>query len=213
MNLVIGIDFDNTLICYDEIFHSVAVREGWISPAVPSQKKAIRDAIQNSREGDSRWQQLQTLAYGIAIDQARLYEGVPLFFQACRKRGLSVFIVSHKTETAWLHQQPVQLRQQALQWMQSRGFFAPEGFGLKPEQVYFESSRSEKISRIRALRCTHFIDDLAEVFAEPSFPPSVAKILFAPTTNTAGVTDVRAFDSWVTITDWFSRTNGEGFSR
>ena len=32
--------------------------------------------------------------------------------------------------------------------------------------------------RIRALGCTHFIDDLEEVFLEPSFPSDVHKILF-----------------------------------
>ena len=209
MSQVIGIDFDNTLICYDEVLHSLAVREAWISPAVASQKTVIRDAIRNSPGGDSRWQQLQALTYGIAIQHARPYEGIPLFFRACKKSGASVFIVSHKTETAWLNQQRVQLRQQALHWMQGMGFFSPDGLGLRLEQVFFESSRSEKISRIRALKCTHFIDDLAEVFAEPDFPSNVIKILFAPKANTPGATDVRAFESWVEITNWFSRTNGK----
>ena len=42
--MVIGVDFDNTLICYDQIFHRLAVEEGLISRNVPAQKKAIRDA-------------------------------------------------------------------------------------------------------------------------------------------------------------------------
>lgn len=209
MSQVIGIDFDNTLICYDEVFHSMAVREGWISPVVASQKTVIRDAIRSSPGGDSRWQQLQALTYGVAIEKARLYDGIPSFFHACKKNGTPVFIVSHKTETAWLNEQPIQLRQQALHWMRGMGFFSPDGFGLKLEQVFFESSRSEKISRIRALECTHFIDDLAEVFAEPDFPSSVVKILFAPKANTQGPSDVRTFQSWVEITNWFSKTNGK----
>jgi hypothetical protein len=88
------------------------------------------------------------------------------------------------------------------------GFFSPGGFVLKLEQVFFESSRSEKISRIRALECTHFIDDLAEVFAEPDFPSSVVKILLTPNADKLGATDVRTFESWVEITNWFSKTNG-----
>ena len=209
MSYVIGIDFDNTLICYDEVLHSLAMREGWISSTVASQKTAIRDAIRNSPGGDYRWQQLQALTYGIAIENARLYEGIPSFFHACRKLDASIFIVSHKTETGWLNHQPVQLRQKALQWMRSMDFFSPGGFGLKLEQVFFESSRSEKISRIRALECTHFIDDLAEVFAEPDFPSSVVKILFTPNADKLGTTDVRTFESWVEITNWFSKTNGK----
>ena len=208
MSQVIGIDFDNTLICYDEVLYSLALREGWIHPDIAGQKTLIRDAIRNSPGGDSRWQQLQALAYGMAIEQARLFEGVPSFFHACNQRKVSVFIVSHKTETVSLNQQPVQLRQKALQWMHQMGFFTEDGFNLELKHVFFESSRSEKIGRIRALGCTHFIDDLAEVFAEPDFPSNVVKILFSPGATNACGAGLLAFDSWAQITKWFFRSNG-----
>jgi hypothetical protein len=45
--------------------------------------------------------------------------------------------------------------------------------------VYFESTRAEKLARIAELALTHFIDDLEEVLTDPDFPPDVERILFA----------------------------------
>jgi hypothetical protein len=45
--------------------------------------------------------------------------------------------------------------------------------------VYFESTRAEKLERISALSLSHFIDDLEEVLTDPGFPPGVERILFA----------------------------------
>ena len=51
--------------------------------------------------------------------------------------------------------------------MEQQGFFDPKGLNLKRENVYFESTREEKVARIGFLKCTHFIDDLEETFDEP----------------------------------------------
>ena len=57
----------------------------------------------------------------------------------------------------------VNLRQAALGWMTAQGFFGTSGFAVPAENVFFESTRAEKLARIAALGCTHFIDDLEEV--------------------------------------------------
>ncbi|PYV45745.1 MAG: hypothetical protein DMG06_01200 [Acidobacteria bacterium] len=203
MSRVIGIDFDNTLICYDSVFHSLAVRGHLISPATPSQKTAIRDIVRNSPEGDLSWQQLQALAYGPAIAGATLFHGVLAFFQECKKNDLPVFIVSHKTQVAWHEQQPVQLWECAWHWMREHDFFNSNGLGLSPDHIFFESTRADKIQRIRVLGCTHFIDDLYEVFAEPDFPVHVTKLLFAPNGTGAGDANSFVFESWLEIKKWF----------
>ena len=38
--------------------------------------------------------------------------------------------------------------------------------------------REAKIKRIRALQCTHFIDDLPEELFAPAFPENVRRFLF-----------------------------------
>ena len=50
--------------------------------------------------------------------------------------------------------------------------------GLSRESIYFANTREEKVKRINHLKCNAFIDDLWEVFAEPTFPETTKKILF-----------------------------------
>jgi hypothetical protein len=96
----------------------------------------------------------------------------------------------------------VDLRRAALDWMKAQNLFEP-GTGLSPQQVFFESTREEKVERIRALGCTHFIDDLAEVFAEPGFPRDAAKLLFAPHGTGEMGEGVEIFRSWPELNEFF----------
>jgi len=41
----VGLDFDNTLIRYDELFHNLALKQGLIPDSVPPQKNKIRDHL------------------------------------------------------------------------------------------------------------------------------------------------------------------------
>ena len=42
---MIGIDFDNTIVCYDDVFARVAVELGLVPPKVATSKTAIRDHL------------------------------------------------------------------------------------------------------------------------------------------------------------------------
>lgn len=78
--------------------------------------------------------------------------------------------------------------------MESHGFY--DGVGLSREEVFYEPTREDKLNRIRALGCTHFIDDLKEVFAEPHFPMGVKKWLFAPDLTPEKSEGYRSFTTW-----------------
>ena len=168
MNLLVGMDFDNTLICYDQVFHEIALAEGLIPPSIPFQKTEIRDYIRRSAAGDQVWQQLQVRVYGPEISRAHLYDGVKIFFEGCHLRGVKIVVVSHKTRDAMLDGMSVSLRQYAMEWMERQGFFGSTGLRLHLDQVFFEDSRWKKIDRIRSLGCTHFVDDLPEFFSAPA---------------------------------------------
>ena len=60
--------------------------------------------------------------------------------------------------------------------MVAQGFF--NRLGLAEDRVFFEDTREAKVGRIGDARCTHFIDDLEEVFLTPGFPDDVRRILF-----------------------------------
>ena len=181
----IGIDFDNTIVGYDDAFLAAAKKLSLLRRDFSGDKRAIRDAIRLLPEGELAWQRLQGFVYGEALDQAVLFEGVDAFLGRCRDEGHAVFIVSHKTEHGHFDPKRVPLRQAALGWMKRRGFFGADGYAIPLENVFFEDTRADKLRRIGSLECTHFIDDLEEVLSDPNFPP-VKRVLFArgePTGN------------------------------
>jgi len=173
----IGTDFDNTLISYDAVFHTAARSVGLIGESVAPRKQAVRDAMRLAPGGELTWQKLQGQVYGAGIRDAVLIDGVDQFLRRCRAEACEVAIVSHKTEFGHHDPARVNLRDAAMGWMTARGFFAEDGYGIS--QVYFEGTRAGKLARIGALACDWFIDDLAEVFSDPAFPPGVRRILFS----------------------------------
>ena len=179
----IGIDFDNTIIGYDAVFHATATRLGLIGEGIAPRKQAVRDAIRRSPDGELSWQKLQGQVYGAGIADATLIEGVDPFLRRCRAEACEVVIVSHKTVFGHHDPRRVNLRDAALDWMKARKFFTEDGYGIS--HVFFEATRAEKLARIGALGCDWFIDDLEEVFADPAFPQGVRRILFAPAADAA----------------------------
>ena len=177
----IGIDFDNTLIDYDSVFVAAARERGLIGPEIAGTKRAVRDAIRLLPDGELTWQRLQGYVYGAGIGGAVPFAGAADFLRRCTERGAELFIVSHKTRYGHYDPARVDLREAARQWMIGQGIVAAEGGGIPADHVFFEDDRARKLARIGALQCTHFIDDLEEVFADPGFPPEVRRVLFAAT--------------------------------
>jgi hypothetical protein len=175
----IGIDFDNTLIGYDDVFLAAARERNLVSCEFVGNKQAVRDAIRLLPDGELAWQQLQGHVYGKGIGKAVMLEGADAFLRRCRAAGHGVFVVSHKTEYGHYDPDRVNLRAAAADWMEARGFFAPDKYAIPRRNVFFENSRAEKLRRIAALECAYFIDDLEEVLNDPDFPSGVKRVLFA----------------------------------
>jgi len=175
----IGLDFDNTLVRYDQVFAIESKKLGVMPGNWNGSKQELRDELRTRPDGERLWQTLQGKVYGTGMGQAVLFPGVVPFLIRSRYRFYEVFIVSHKTEYGHFDSTRTPLRETALAWMESRGFFDKSRFGLDKENVFFEGTRSEKVRQIARLNLDIFIDDLEEVFAEPGFPP-IKKVLFNP---------------------------------
>lgn len=175
--LRVGVDFDNTIITYDEVFRATARSLGLLNAGFAGSKQALRDAIRLLPDGELIWQRLQTQVYGRGIADAPMVSGFGAFLRRCRAEGCGVVIVSHKTRHGAMDPERVDLRQAALDWMAAHGLFDGD-LGIERKDVYFENTRAEKLRRIASLRLTHFVDDLVEVLGDPHFPPHVHQILF-----------------------------------
>jgi hypothetical protein len=202
MTRTIGIDFDNTIVSYDELLCRAALDRGLIGDRDQT-KGAVRDRVRQLPDGEIEWQKLQALVYGPLMPQALIIEGAEEFIRCCRDAGMTVVIVSHKTEYANYDDTRTNLRIAALDWMAAHGFFERHGLALSRGGVYFESTRADKIARIKNVGCSHFIDDLEEVFLEPSFPSDVQKILYAPHGATVSADGATVMPSWRALSDYF----------
>jgi hypothetical protein len=172
---VVGIDFDNTIVCFDGLFHRAAVEQSLIPADLPPSKTAIRDYLR--RQGrEPAWTELQGHVYGVKIHEASPFPGLLEFFGRCRERGWDVCVISHKTRFPFLGPRH-DLHRAARKWLEDRGF---AGLGLTPDRVHLEVTKEDKLRRIGSEGCGWFIDDLPEFLGEPAFPPSVKTILFDP---------------------------------
>jgi len=197
----IGIDFDNTLIDYDAVFlgHARALR--LLKEDFRGGKEAVRAAVRGRPDGEQDWQRLQGLVYGSGIRDAVMFEGADAFLRRARSEGHEIVIVSHKTQFGHFNAARIDLRAAARAWMSDNGFFSEDGFGIHPDNVLFETTRSEKIERIAQLACTHFIDDLPEVLDDPNFPSGVAKVLFTNGIRVDCAHRLDAFAHWGDIAE------------
>lgn len=174
----IGIDLDNTIVCYDQAFHRLARERDWIGPAVAIRKEAVRDSLrQQGREED--WITLQGEVYGTRMGEAVLFDGVHRAIEEFLRCGWQVHIVSHRTRVP-VAGPPCDLHETARQWLLKHHIVASGGNGIAEECVFLETTRTNKLLRIADLGLDWFIDDLPELLLEPTFPPEVRRVLFDP---------------------------------
>ena len=195
---MIGIDFDNTIVCYDQLFARAAVELKLLPAGFDGDKKAVKQHLQQSGRGDD-WTRLQGCVYGQYIDEARPFEGFIEFLSACRAAKMPAVIISHRTRHPYLGPE-LDLHAAARRWIEAHlPDFAVENGAT--QLAYFEETKEGKLWRIREFGCRWFIDDLPEFLAEPGFPPDVERILFDPLGRHGEVDSVRRAVSWREIAE------------
>jgi FMN phosphatase YigB (HAD superfamily) len=189
----IGIDFDNTLICYDDAFYAAAIERSLIPAQTARSKRAIRDYLRLEQREDE-WTELQGYIYGSGMHLAQPFPGAFDFLERCARNGVDICIISHKTRVPYLGAK-IDLHEAAETWLRDQGVFSR--IGLPRERVFFELTKEAKLARIASEQCTVFIDDLPELLTEPAFPPGVRRLLFDPAgdgTSSSGLESVRSWE-------------------
>jgi hypothetical protein len=193
----IGVDFDNTLVCYDGVFHAAAVARGLVPAELPIGKDSVRDYLRRGGREDD-WTELQGYIYGPGLRDAPAFPGALEFLRRCLREETPVWIISHRTRYPFRGPR-YDLHAAARQWMTERGLFAAEGVGLAPERVCLELTKQDKLARLARVGCTHFVDDLPEFLAAPDFPTGVCRVLFDPHRRHAAETRFPRGESWAEI--------------
>jgi hypothetical protein len=175
--MIIGIDFDNTIVSYKEVFHRIAKEKRIIPNALPINKTAVRDYLRSVGQED-KWTLMQGEVYGLHMNKAQPYTKVLEFMIKAKKLGHQLFIISHKTKYPF--KGPLyDLHSSAKSWISSNLIFQKAPL-FHSKQIFYELTKEKKVQRIQSLGCDFFIDDLPEILLMPDFPDRTHKILFDP---------------------------------
>ena len=192
---LLGLDFDNTLVRYDKLFHQLALEKGLIKGSVPADKTAIRDYLR-CRGQDEQFTELQGEVYGLRILEADPCKGMLEALGKLHERGIEMALVSHKTKTPYKGPK-YDLRKSAWDWLTKHKFFEKGILKESGENVFFESSKNEKIQRIEMLKCTHYVDDLPEILE--ALNDEVIKIHYSPGIDKKEYPGVLKMENWEKI--------------
>jgi len=190
--MVLGLDFDNTIIKYDELFHRVAFEKNLIPPDFPKEKNTVRNYLREKNIEDE-WTIIQGEVYGDRIKEAIPFEGMLETLEKLRIKKIPINIISHKTRVPYLGPK-IDLHAAAINWMKINHFFDSDGLNFTLPQIYFEETKEEKIDRIVSTGCTHYVDDLPEILE--MIPNGIKKIIFSP--NGSEKYD----ENWTVINSW-----------
>ena len=173
--MLIGFDFDNTIVCYDQAIFRLAEEIFDLPGDVPHTKVGLRNYLRHQGR-EPEWTAFQGELYGPGMRYAEPFEGAIETMTQLTTCGHEMVIVSHRSLKPYAGPS-YNLHQAARQWietcLQNHGLFT-DG------RIYFLETREAKIATINYLGCDVFLDDLPEVLDTPSFPIDTLGVLFNP---------------------------------
>lgn len=173
----IGIDLDNTIIDYSDVFIIAADYLKISLPECVKSKFEIREFLRSTEGGESTWQRIQGIVYGKFLNKhAKIFPGLLRFLWRCREKGYEITIVSHKTEFGNYDIDEYSLRDEASSFLFSQSITSGENPLVK--NVFFHNNYLDKINFIKHHNFDWFIDDLEDVIIDLCEIDNLNLILF-----------------------------------
>ena len=172
----IGIDFDNTIVLYDELFYELALKEGLIRKGSEKTKHAVRAALIKENK-EHIFIEIQGIVYGKLIKDAPAQPGIQKVLHQLINNGYKISIFSHKTKFPIIGEK-LDLHVAARNWLEINGFNDPKIVGIEKKNIYFNETQEKKVSKIEKTGCAFFIDDLIKVLND--LDNRIKKIHFSP---------------------------------
>jgi hypothetical protein len=195
----IGIDFDNTIVSYDALFHQVALEKALIPINLVANKTAVRDHLRATNR-EEQWTLMQGEVYGPRMELAIPYAHAIESITRLKKMGHEVYIISHKTKHPFMGP-AYDLHGAARSWV-TRSLVHNQAPLIDANSIFYELTKEEKIKRICSLNCDVFIDDLPEILTLTGFPTHTVKILFDPEQQySQHAQHLRIATSWLDVPD------------
>jgi len=194
--MLIGLDFDNTIVDYNNLFYQVALELNLIPKEIEATKLSVRDYLRKIGN-EAAWTEMQGYVYGAKISNAKIYDGLINFMVDMSNLGIRFAIVSHKSKNPIVGY-PYDLHKAAIQWIQENLRNSSRQL-VEDKNIYFEPTKEKKIQRIDEIGCNFFIDDLPEILESNLFPKKTGRILFNPDKSNRSSVFYTSFVTWSDI--------------
>ena len=177
--IVVGLDFDNTIVCYAESVAKLA-NKYFDLPKNIKTKADIKKLVQ-AKYGNLVWTKFQGELYGPGMNYAQPYDGSINAILKLSSNGVKVLILSHRSRYPYAGVNH-DLHKYARTWlnnnMQVNGKII-----IEKDDIFFFETKKEKISAISSYNCDYFLDDLPEIIDDIGFPDTTKGYLFDPGNN------------------------------
>ena len=204
--MIIGLDFDNTIVSYDQLFHRVSVEQKLIDETFDVNKIKIRNYLRSINK-ENIWTEMQGYVYGFRMQEAAIFPLFKNFFLETIENGHKIVIISHKTKYPFIGEK-YDLHEAARSWIK-KNLIRDEFTQFKQDDCFFEPTKDDKVKKIQEMKCDFFIDDLPEILQNQYFPDSCNKILFDPENNyqESNFNDISVKNSWTQIIEEINFNN------
>jgi len=176
----IGLDFDNTIVCYDEAIIRLAEKIFDLPKELALTKTGLRDYLRRQgREPD--WTSFQGELYGPGMKFAQPYNGCIEAINKLLRDGHTFFIISHRSKHPYGGQN-YDMHAHARNWINTVLYSRIRTWVLEEshENTFFMETKQDKLQKIKELRIDYFLDDLPEMVDEAKKFVSGKSILFDP---------------------------------
>jgi hypothetical protein len=195
--MIVGVDFDNTIVDYTGVFHALGVETGCIPKSVGLTKTAVKRYLCDQNR-ENEWTKLQGIVYGSGILNAKPYPGVRHIISKMIQRDIDVFVISHKTSYPILGNK-ISLHEAAMKWLIHNDIVGKDTYQIPRKKVFFNETQKEKIKKISQLKCDFFIDDLSAIFKSADFPQKTKGFLFNANACSQELHNATEVRSWLEI--------------
>jgi hypothetical protein len=194
--MIIGLDFDNTIVCYDKAIVKLSQSIPDLPSSVSRTKLGLRDHLR-ATERESEWTAFQGTLYGPGMEHAEPFKGAVYTMLQLVGDGHRLVIISHRSRHPYAgppHDLHAAARSWVAQRLQSLGLFLSKLDHASA--VNFLETREEKIAKISELKCDVFVDDLPEVLNDEHFPSQTMPVLFDPAREHIAKANTYPLNDW-----------------
>ena len=170
-NKSFGFDLDNTLVDYS-ISAQIYCRSNNLEKC--EDISSLRSLLKTNDPTGRRWQVAQSWIYTEGLSFAYPNTGAKELCSYLESNNFKLQIVSHKTTHTPKFCGKKPLRSLATQWIKESEL---SSYFSNKEMIHYESTRLNKVKKIKSLNLNYFVDDLVEVFTEPGYPKEINSYL------------------------------------